>query len=372
MDEKIARKIRHEIHHIAIPIVAGIGNALLAIPMVRQLKRARPIAQITILARSEAMAEPFRRLNEVDHAIVCGSGFKGTLKLIREARKGRADLYLIPFPSNRWEYNALQFTSGARSRLMHQFPIGRFRALSFLPAHRVEAVRGLHDVVQNLRLLTALDIQIDDTESPEFVLRDEDRVEAKRLLDSISIQPDEDFIVVHAGSANTALAQAKRWGSDNFARLIESLSATIGSPIVVVEGPDESGVSDEIASRLNDPSIAQSLKLRGSLGTSAALLERAALYVGTDSGLAHLAAAVGTRAVTLFAPTDPDRICPFGNRDLVVKSPRNCSPCVEYPWTACKPRVRCRHPMCIGDITVEMVMEKVRQALTMNNEKVIR
>lgn len=362
MEEKSPRKISLEIHHVAIPIVAGIGNALLAIPMVRQLKRARPAAQITILARSDAMADPFRRLKEVNQVIVCGSGSKGTLKLIRQARRCRADLYLVPFPSNRWEYNALQFTSKARTRLMHRFEVGRFRAMSFLPAHRVDAVRGLHDVIQNLRLLTALGIEIDETESPEFVLRDEDQSAAKKLLDSIPIRSTEKFIIVHAGSARTVLAEAKRWGVENFARLIESLSAMIGSPIIVVEGPDESGVADEIVAKLNDRSIAHALKLQGSIGTSAALLERAMLYVGSDSGLAHLSAAVGTRTVTLFAPTEPDRVCPFGNRDLVVQSPRNCSPCVEYPWRACKPGVKCRPPMCIDDITVEMVMEKVRVA----------
>ncbi|HQY89038.1 MAG TPA: glycosyltransferase family 9 protein, partial [Tepidisphaeraceae bacterium] len=329
----------------------------------RQLKRAKPEALISILARTGAMSEPFRRLSEVDEVVVCGAKLKGTLNLIREARKRRADLYLIPFPSNRWEYNALQFTSRARIRLMHRYEIGRFRALSFLPAQRVDAVRGLHDVVQNLRLLSALDVSIDETEAPEFILRDEDRIEAKKLLDSVSIQPNEKFIVIHAGSAQTVLAEAKRWGAENYARLIESMSAMIGSPIIVVEGPDEAGVSDEIISKVNDRSLVRSLKLKGSLGTSAALLDRARLYVGTDSGLAHLASSVGTRAVTLFAPADPDRVCPFGNRDLVVQSPRNCSPCMEYPWKACKPSVKCREPMCIREISVEMVMAKVRLAM---------
>ena len=52
---------------VVVPIVAGIGNALLAVPMVRAMKRALPAGiHVTMLARSDAMAEPFRRLGEVD------------------------------------------------------------------------------------------------------------------------------------------------------------------------------------------------------------------------------------------------------------------------------------------------------------------
>ena len=62
---------------IVIPIVAGIGNALMAVPMVRQLKSAWPTARITILARTGPMAEVFRRLAEVEEAIVTGKGVAG-------------------------------------------------------------------------------------------------------------------------------------------------------------------------------------------------------------------------------------------------------------------------------------------------------
>jgi ADP-heptose:LPS heptosyltransferase len=98
---------------IVVPIVAGIGNALLAVPMVRQLKRARPDARITILARIEPMAEVFRRLPEVDEVVVTGGGMKGNAASVAAARARRADVYLVPFPSNRWQYSLLAFTSGA-------------------------------------------------------------------------------------------------------------------------------------------------------------------------------------------------------------------------------------------------------------------
>ena len=108
---------------------------------------------------------------------------------------------------------------------------------------------------------------------------------------------------------------------------------------------------------------ARVLRLTGPLGDAAAVLERAALYVGSASGLAHLAAAVGTPALTLFAPADPNRVCPFGYRHLVVQPPRDCAPCFLYPWQATRPKMRCREPMCITLIEVDAVMTAVREAL---------
>ena len=155
---------------VVVPMVAGIGNSLMAVPMIKQLKRGKPDARISVLALTKSMAEPFRRLKEVeDHAVV-GTGMGGYANLIREARRRKPDVYLVPFPSNRWQYNALQFTSRATQTIMHQYDVGRFAALNFLPATRVPAEGHIHDVLQNLRLLEPLGIKIDPTERPTFKL----------------------------------------------------------------------------------------------------------------------------------------------------------------------------------------------------------
>jgi ADP-heptose:LPS heptosyltransferase len=349
---------------VVIPIVAGIGNALLAVPMVRQLKRARPDARIAILARIEPMAEVFRRLPEVDEVLVTGGGLKGNAASVSAARARRADVYLVPFPSNRWQYSLLAFTSGAKRRILHAYPVGYWRALHVLPSTRVPSQRGIHDVVQNLNLLRALDIEPDVTDAPTFAVNDVDRAKADELLALAGVAKGEPFIVVHAGSANTVLARAKRWPAANYAKLIDAMTREFRLPVALVEGPAEAGVASEITLHLpkSDARVV-TVPLRGSLGDAAALLARATLYVGSDSGLTHLAAAVGTPPVTLFGPADPDRVSPFGYRDLVVQAPKNCGPCFLYPWTTPYPKIRCREPYCIDSIDVEQVMETVRRGL---------
>src|SRR3972149_4552085 len=90
---------------VVVPIVAGVGNALMAVPMVRQLKRHRPDARLAVIARTDAMAEPFRRLGEVEEVCVMGRGLRGILRGIRWVRRPRPDVLLVPFLSNRWQYN---------------------------------------------------------------------------------------------------------------------------------------------------------------------------------------------------------------------------------------------------------------------------
>src|SRR5678816_2576133 len=104
----------------------------MAAPMVRALKRARPAARVTVLARTDAMGEVFRRLREVDEVVVTGKGLKGNWRKVSEARRRRADVYLVPFPSNRWQYSLLAATSGAKRKILHSYPVGRVRSLQFI------------------------------------------------------------------------------------------------------------------------------------------------------------------------------------------------------------------------------------------------
>jgi ADP-heptose:LPS heptosyltransferase len=357
----------HPLHpsdpRIVIPIVAGIGNALLAVPMVRQLKRKLPAAHVTVLAMIPPMADVYRRLDEVDETIVTGKGVKGLWRMIRESRRRKPDVFLIPFPSNRWQYAVIAALSGARRRVMHGYPVGYFSAMHFLPADRLPAERHVHDVRQNLNLLRMLGVEPDVDEPPTFRVTNGDRARAAELLERAGASLDAHPIVIHAGSARTALAAAKRWPPAAYARLIGEIQRERGDRVVLVEGPDEAGVANEILKHAPAGAAPPKVvRLLGPLGDAAALLERAELYVGSDSGLAHLAAAVGTPAVTIFAPADPERVCPFGNRDLVAQAAVACSPCAQYPWHATEPRVLCREPYCVTLVTVEQVIDRVRAA----------
>lgn len=342
---------------VVIPVVAGIGNALMAEPTVRQLRVNRPDARVVVLAMIPPMAAVFGGIDGVETRVT-GRGLKNLLRSVAAARRLKPDVYLVPFPSNRWQYNALAKASGAKRVLIHGYPVGRFGALGFLHGRRVPAERGLHDVVQNLRLLEPLGITPDYADTPRFTPTPTENAAAEATLRDIGLC-DCPFVVVHAGSAKTILAAAKRWPSEKYAALAQAIVGGTKQNVLIVEGPDEAGVARDIVLHCKNLERIHTLKLAGPLGESAAVLARASFYVGTDSGLAHLAAAVGRRAVTLFAPADPDRVCPAGNRDGVVQPPDGRAASFLYPWQATKPKLPPEELGRINTITVDQVMAKV-------------
>jgi ADP-heptose:LPS heptosyltransferase len=350
-----------------IPVIAGLGNSLMAMPMVRQIKRAWPDASITILARDDGMAEPYRRMPEfVDEVLCTGVGLKALFRSVRWAWQRRPDVYLIPFPSNRWHYSLLALTSRAKLKALHSYPAGYWRSLGFI-GRRMPAERKIHDVIQNLRLLKVLGLEPDESEKPRFIVTESDRRRAREMIESTGLSPDGGYIAVHAGSGSyTVIASAKRWPAKNYGQLIDQMRADSGLPVLLLEGPHESGVADAIVKHVqggSDLPELRVLKVHGQLGEAAAILERATLYVGSDSGLAHLASSVGKRAVTIFAPADPDRVCPYGSRDLVVQTDKSCSPCFTYPFQTPYTDSKCSEPYCIEAVTVNRVLDAVRRAL---------
>src|SRR5262249_22145300 len=111
-------------------------------------------------------------------------------------------------------------------------------------------------------------------------------------------------------------------GSGGRARRLSAM----GLPVVMVTGPAEAGMVAGLAaaSGLPEGRVARDHSLR----QLAALFERAAVFVGNDSGLSHLAAGVGCASLVLFGPTDPVVWAPVGPRVRVVRGggPRSADP----------------------------------------------
>lgn len=114
------------------------------------------------------------------------------------------------------------------------------------------------------------------------------------------------FLAVHPGSGSPS----KNWPLQRFVETAQRLSS--GRPWLLVLGPAEEGVEAPLGARL----------LRGlPLRALGAILARAGLYLGNDSGITHLAAACGTRTLALFGPTDPALWAPVGRAVRVLRPP---------------------------------------------------
>ncbi len=350
---------------VVILMLAGFGNSILAIPMVRQLKRAMPKSLLLVLARTSGAFGTYSRLEEVSEVIRLGSYWR-SLSELRDLRKRKPEIVLVPFPSNRWQYMTIALLTGAQRRIIHRYQCGFIKSLSLIPAERVDALPVIHDVAQNLNLLKALGIEADFTEEPVFPLSEEDKSRAGRLLLQDGFSGDSHFIAIHPGSSKSIYAPTKRWPPERWGELIAEINRRWDIPVVMLEGPAERGLGDEISA------FSQSAVFRvvrpERVGDAAGILFKSLFCVCIDSAMGHLASAVGKKVIALFGAADPDRICPVGSRELVV-GPENlsCAPCLRYPLYSANAKPGCRHPRCPEAISVKSVLKKMEQVIGVGN-----
>jgi len=142
--------------------------------------------------------------------------------------------------------------------------------------------------------------------------------------------------------------ETKKWLPERFAELADRLIQSLGVAVVLVGSPgDVSGVAG-IVSQVKGRVV--NLAGRTSLLQLAALLKRADLMVTCDSGPMHLAAAMGTKVLALFGPTDPVRTGPYGPGHQVVRHELDCLSCLKR---SCPLGTEA----CMEGITVDAVFE---------------
>jgi heptosyltransferase-3 len=151
--------------------------------------------------------------------------------------------------------------------------------------------------------LPAIGVPVPANAPPVLLPSAEDRARAAAFASGLP----SGFLAIHPGSGSAA----KNWPASRFAELVR---ARAGTPWLLVRGPAD----DEAAAGLETlpgARVARDLPLR----VLAALLARAGVYVGNDSGVTHLAAASGARTVALFGATDPRRWAPVGPHVEVLR-----------------------------------------------------
>lgn len=156
------------------------------------------------------------------------------------------------------------------------------------------------------------------------------------------------LVAIQAG----AQWETKRWPPAHFAELARRAQNEFGAGIVLVGGPGERPLADEIAFPLTGP--VANLSERTKLLELAAVLEAADVVVSGDTGPAHLAAAVGTPVVAVFTCTSPIRARPYGAAHRVVATNVSCG--ASY-------LKRCPKLICMSELTPDRVWPAVSAAL---------
>ncbi len=155
-------------------------------------------------------------------------------------------------------------------------------------------------------------------------------------------------IAIHPGAG----AAVKQWPPAAWAEVANRLAVERGTQILLTGGAGERGLVEAVASDLSQPALDAAGQT--TLGQLAALYQRCALVLGSDSGPLHLAVAVVAPTVHLYGPVDAAKFGPWGDpaRHAVLTTPWPCAPCNRLDWPA---ETLAAHA-CMAAITVEDVV----------------
>jgi heptosyltransferase-2 len=283
------------------------------------------------------------------------------VRLLAKIKK-KFDLSVAFFPSNRLEYNVLPFLAGVKERIGFRYRIKRWKSAAFLNTRLVPVFEDRHDLLQNFTPLTETGISPPPMPSMlSFPLTDEERSFALTRLEQYN--PERyPLIGLHPGSSGDQKMDKKRWPLPSFAALAQRIAHEKPVKFLVFGGLEEKDLKRTLAAHMG--STADPVETH-SLGETAAMISHCHRFIANDSGLMHLAVAMGVKTCGIFGPTDDTRTAPFGGGHLTVRQALECSPC----WTIQNVGRRefCKYGdfRCLGNLTAEAVYERIQAWLAL-------
>jgi heptosyltransferase-2 len=310
-----------------------VGDVVMSRPALRALKAADPGGRLAVLARPW-VAELYRLAAEVDEVLVDDpaadhAGSAGRARLAAEVR-GRGFDRAVILPTS-FSTALVLARAGVPERIGYR---GEGRSALLTKAVRFDHAPGTHQVWRHLRLAAAAGAESPPApdvawDAPKVV-----REAARARVATAGVSGP--FVAAHVASFAHA---AKRWDLARFAEVFDGLAARHGLGVVLLGSAGEKAVNAEAASLA---SKARVLDLSGATTLTEALgvLASARLFVGNDSGLAHLASAAGTPAVVVFGPTDPDATRPWDGpradgKPVRLALARRRTPCAPCGFAIC-------------------------------------
>ena len=336
-----------------------IGDTILAVPFLRNLRRAEPDAHIAWLV-APGSTDVVAGIPYVDEFIYWDplttyadsrgmhrtlAGKRSFIEDLRLRRFGKAYVLKRSFSSA-----LIAFLSGASERIGFATE-GR----SLLLTRRMPYRHDQHEVQNFLDVLRADNIPVIDDYLEAWLTPDEERFSAD-FLTAARVAPGERIIAIHPFAAN----QIRAWHEDGFVAVANRIQEVYGCRILLLGGERDV----ELGRYLQERIFPAPLMAIGTttLRQTMALLARCCLLICNDSGIMHLGAALDVPLVALFGPQSPVKFGPWSRRCRVIYSDFPCSPCKQKFFTECRSSDRGK-PECLETISVAQVLDKVKELL---------
>jgi heptosyltransferase-2 len=332
----------------------GLGDMVLLLPFLRNLRAHFPNSRVALLGRHESGALLLDQgMVEERIPIDMPWGVRQSrwtrhnpfsllwLRFLRELwrlRKQRFDLAFSAGWGGDLRGNLVIWFTGARRRVGYGYGGG-----DFLLTDVVEPdLSGPHVANRNLHLLDHMGIPA-PTHGETLTVSPEQKRRAEELLVQHGIGKEELVIGIHPGAG----LAVREWGDERFAEVVRSVADRFGAKII--------WFSDPAKPRPAPPEV-EAISLSLELQQFAAVVSRCQLFLCNDSGPMHVAAGLGIPVVAVFGPQRPEWFGPWGKEHrVVIRNDIWCRPCgSSCIW---------QEPHCLRLISVEQVIQAVTKTL---------
>ena len=353
--------------NILVISLAGIGDTLIATPLIHELRVNFPCATIDALvmwpgARDLLENNPY--VNRVFQKNLMKCGRVEGLKFLWSLRRENYQLAINTHPQSRIHYRVAAWLTGAKQRLSHRYEcfnlLDRWLVTSSQPQdysrHSIENNLALLPLIGAKPLLPAHEMKLFLTPAEEAFAADffaRHQLTGKKILG------------IHVGSGGTKNLPLKRWPLKHYAELVRRLN--VERPdihILLFGGPEETSAHQSVLAQAN-PDLTREAKTNN-LRETAATMKLCSGFLSVDTALMHIAAAVKVpNQIVIEAPTLNATNLPYGNQFTLIKNPVVAGRNLDYYRYDGGDIKGTREELisCMASVTVETVFATVTELI---------
>ena len=340
-----------KVRRVLVIRLRSIGDTVLSTPSLIALRRFLPNAKIDMLLE-DWVAPVLEGHDKIDNVIAVKRGSVERLRTAWRLRKNRYDVVINLHGGTTSTF----FTRATGAK--HRIGYSNYQ-YSFLYNHLLASASDFwgqeftHSAEQQLALLGFVGVPVDDKPKSSLQI-------SQAALDSLSRKfafPDSEISNLRSKIAllhPASVFATKQWSPENFAKIAEYLAARGIARIAVATKSERNLLAELVKSSRVPIKTFEDL----TLPEITALASRASLFVGNDSGIAHIAAAVGTPSVVIFGSSNRNHWRPWTDApNEIVFEPFACQPCAGY---------RCEvygEPKCILSVQPATVIAAIDRVL---------
>jgi lipopolysaccharide heptosyltransferase II len=352
------------IRNIMLFVSMGIGDLILFTPTISALRKALPIARITLLIDLRNGCEEVLRGSElVDEILYLPSreaSIFEKMAFLKEMRRRNFELLINCFWADKYYLVLLAIICCIPYRagfVSNDEWEGKY---DFLYNIKIKMQRE-NEIDRGLRFAYALGIEKTlCSRQPIVYLEEKDRLYAEQFYRENKIDDHELIVGIQLGSAPHQ--KWKRWGLEKHIRLCNRLIGLNDVKIIVLGSKDELALANRLSKSLVDRE-----KIVVAIGSTtvkqaAAIIAKCSLCICHDSSLSHICAAMKIPVVAIYGPTDPVRTASFGNEHLIVRKKMECSPCFRPGRVSSVENCQYNY-QCLTSVSVDDVIKTVNKVI---------